>query len=55
MKKHRAGKQKDEVDRLISLGVDAEFVKMLPPEARGQILNGILGLQDNKNKNKSAA
>ncbi|WP_158384904.1 hypothetical protein [Candidatus Nitrososphaera evergladensis] len=39
-----------ETDKLISLGVDAEFARMLPPSARSQILKGILGLEHGKQK-----
>lgn len=44
------GSKQKEIDRLISLGVDAEFVRMLPPAARKQILDGVLGLQDKQQK-----
>jgi hypothetical protein len=42
------GRKTNRIDKLISLGVDAEFAKMLPPTARSQILNGILGLHDER-------
>jgi len=42
--KKRTENEKD-IDTLISLGVDTEFARMLPESARRQILNGILGLQ----------
>lgn len=34
-----------EINKLISLGVDAEFARTLPRAARRQILKGVLGLQ----------
>jgi hypothetical protein len=34
-----------EISKLISLGVDAEFARTLPRAARRQILKGILGIQ----------
>jgi len=39
-----------QVAKLISLGVDAEFARMLPKKARRQILEGILGIQNSDKK-----
>jgi hypothetical protein len=50
--KERANDE-EEVKKLISLGVDAEFARMLPLSARKQILNGILGLSHNSQTRKA--